>query len=94
MPIQVFLGRHNVLCFSYLSSTDIDTIENHVHPLYIIVDRNQEFIFFSLKTFCIQERKIGSKEDCGSVNVKSKNGKIVDVGCNDTLTIPLIIAEK
>ena len=34
-----------VFSFSYLSSIDICTIENHVHPLHIIVDRNQEFIY-------------------------------------------------
>ena len=25
----------------------VDTIENHVHPLHIIVDRNQETILYS-----------------------------------------------
>ena len=30
----------------YLSSIDVNTIENHVHHLHIIIDRNQEFIFF------------------------------------------------
>ena len=43
-PIRFFFGK-SVLYFSYLSSICIDTIENHAHFLYIIVDRNQEFIF-------------------------------------------------
>ena len=34
-----------VFSFSYLFSIDICIIENHVHPLHIIVDRNQEFIY-------------------------------------------------
>ena len=44
--------------FSYIFSIDVDIIENYVHPLYIIVDRNQEFNFSSLKTFCPKEQKI------------------------------------
>ena len=54
-----FFWNVTVICSSYLSSIDVDTIENHVHPLYVIVDRNEEFVdFFSLKTFRIHERKI------------------------------------
>ena len=44
-PIKLFFFGTLVFCFSYLSDIDIDTTENHVHSLYIIVDRNQEFIF-------------------------------------------------
>ena len=55
-------------------------IRNHVHSLHIIVDRNQEFQnFFSMKPFHIHKRKISSKKDCPIVNVKSKNGKILNV---------------
>ena len=55
-------------------------IRNHVHSLHIIVDRNQEFQnFFSMKPFHIHEGKISSKKDCPIVNVKSKNGKILNV---------------
>ena len=44
---SIFLERHITVCyFLYLSSTNVDTIENQVHPLYIIVDRNQESFFF------------------------------------------------
>ena len=56
-PIRLFLGCYSVPLFQCSISTDVDTIENHVHPLYIIVDRNQEFII-SLKTFCIKEQNI------------------------------------
>ena len=35
----------SVFNFSYLIFNDVDIIENQVHPLYIIADRNQEFIF-------------------------------------------------
>ena len=37
--------------FSYLSSTDVDTIENHVLHFHVIVDRNQGFIFFHWSHF-------------------------------------------
>ena len=47
-----FFGMSFQMC-----SIDIDAIENHVHPLHIIVDRNQEFIFLS-KPFHIHEQKI------------------------------------
>ena len=58
-------------------------IRNHVHSLHIIVDRNQEFQnFFSMKPFHIHERKISSKKDCPIVNVKSKDGKILNVKLN------------
>ena len=77
----------------YLSSIDVNTIENHVHHLHIIIDRNQEFIFFSLKPFRIHKQKI-SWRDCWSVNIKSKNGKILNVGCNITVTKPLITTKK
>ena len=84
-----FFGNITVFYFSYLSLIDIDTIGNHVHNLHIIVDRNQEFAFFSLKPFQINKRKIGWKKGCQNVNVKSKNEKILDTGCNNTVTIPL-----
>ena len=87
-PVWFFFNI-TVLYFSCLSSIDIDTIENNVHPFHVIVDRNQGFIFFSLRPFCIHEWRISKKKDCWSVNVKSKNEKIVDVGFNNTLTIPL-----
>ena len=45
--------------------------ENHVHSLHMIIDRNQVFIFFSLRPFRIYERKITYKKGCRSVNVKS-----------------------
>ena len=35
----------SVFNFSYLIFNDVDIIENQVHPLYIIADRNQKFIF-------------------------------------------------
>ena len=50
--------RTALFYFTYLSSIDVDTLENHEHPLHIITDRNQEFIFFSLKPFHIHKRKI------------------------------------
>ena len=56
---SIFLERHSVL-FPILSSTDVDIIENQVHPLYIIVDRNQEF-FFPLTAFRIHKQKIRRK---------------------------------
>ena len=40
-----FGGGTSGFRFSYLSFIDIDTTENYVHSLYIIVNRNQEFIF-------------------------------------------------
>ena len=51
-------------------------------------------LFFSLKTFCIHERKIGYKKDCQIVNMESMNGKILDVGSNNTVTIPLTKDKK
>ena len=47
-----------------------------------------------MKPFQILKQKISYKKDCQSVNVKSKNGKILDVGCNITVTIPLITLKK
>ena len=44
-----FFGT-SLFYFPYMSSIDIDTIGNHVHPLYLIVDRNQECIFVYLKS--------------------------------------------
>ena len=35
-----------VFYFTYLSSINVDAIENHMHPFHITVDRNQQFIFF------------------------------------------------
>ena len=92
-PIRFFLNI-KVFYFSYLPSTDVDTIEDHVHPFHIIMDRNEEFIFFLWKPFRIQEQKISSKKDCWSGNVKSKNGKILHVKCNNTLTIQHITAKN
>ena len=43
---SIFLERHSVLFLSsvyYLSSIDDDTIENPVHPLYVIVDKIVKF---------------------------------------------------
>ena len=47
-PNSIFLELM-VFYFLYLFSIDIDIIENHVHPLYITVDKNQEFIFLHWK---------------------------------------------
>ena len=80
-----------VFYFSYLPFVNFDTIENHVHPLHIIETRS---LFFPLKPFRIHQRKISYKKDCWSVNLKSKNKKILDVACNNTVTIPLITDKK
>lgn len=44
MPIQFFFGTSQCVLFSYLFSVGLDTIENHLCPFHIIVDKNQEFI--------------------------------------------------
>ena len=93
MPICFFFLNITVFYFSYLSFVDVDTIENDLNPLHIIADKNQEFIFL-LKPFHIHEWKISLKKDSQSVNVKSMNGKILDVGCNNTVTIPLFLGKK
>ena len=37
---SVFFWNITVFYFSYLSFVNFDTIENHVHPLHVIVNRN------------------------------------------------------
>ena len=55
---SIFLERHITVCyFLYLSSTNVDTIENQVHPLYIIVDRNQESFFFFFDNISYSQTK-------------------------------------
>ena len=44
-----FFWDVTVFYFWYRSSIDVDTIEYHVHPLHIIVVRNQEFFFFFIE---------------------------------------------
>ena len=44
-PSSNFFWNIIVFYFSYPSSIGVDIIGNQVHPLYVIVDRNQEFIF-------------------------------------------------
>ena len=46
-----FFWNFRVFYFSYHFSIDVDIIETYVYPLYIIVDRNQEFIFLHCKHF-------------------------------------------
>ena len=65
-----------VFSFSYLFSIDICTIENHVHPLHIIVDRNQEFIYVYFHVIFRNARLVRKK--IVELNVKSKNGKFLD----------------
>lgn len=57
------------------------------------LNRTEEYIF-SLKRFCNYEQKINQNKDCHSVNVKSKNGKILNAGCYKAVTIPLTIDKK
>ena len=51
-----FCWNITVFYFSYLSSTDINTIENCVHPLHII-NRNQDFLFFFTETILYSQLK-------------------------------------
>ena len=46
-----FFWNFRVFYFSYHFSIDVDIIETYVYPLYIIFDRNQEFIFLHCKHF-------------------------------------------
>ena len=70
------------------------TIENDLLPLHIIVDRNQVFILFTETIWYSQVQNISKKKDCRSVNIKSKNGKMLDAGCNNILTVPLVTGKK
>ena len=67
-----------------------------MHPLHVIIDRNQQFIFLFIETIsCSQTRtKDYLEERLSSIIEKSKNGKILHVGCNITVTIRLITAKK
>ena len=52
------------------------------------------FIFFIENIPYSRRKDFSYKKDCRSVNVKSKNGKILDIGCKNTVTEPLIKTKK
>ena len=63
-PIRFFLNI-KVFYFSYLPSTDVDTIEDHVHPFHIIMDRNEEFIFFYGNYFVFKNKRLVRRKIVG-----------------------------
>ena len=58
VPFRVFY-------FWYLFSIDIDIIENHGHPLYILVYRNQQFIFLHWKNFVFTDETLIRRKTVG-----------------------------
>ena len=75
-----------VFYFLCLSSGDVATIEKHVHPLYTNVDsivcnhwKHCEEVWKNLGA------NVSFKKDCWRVNMKSKNGKILNVQYINTL---------
>ena len=60
-----FILNITMFYFSYLSSIDINTIENHVHPFRIIVDRDQGFILFHWSHFAFTNKGLVRKKIVG-----------------------------
>ena len=59
-----------VFCFLSLFSIDVDIIENHMHPLNLIVDRNLEFIFLHCRLFVFTNKDSLEERSCSDPNIK------------------------
>ena len=81
-----FSWNFTIFFLSYLSSRDVDTIENHVNPLYINVDSivYNHWKYYE-KFWKHSGANVSLKKDCWRVNMKSKNGKILNVQHINTL---------
>lgn len=90
------ISNKNVIFFEHQCFISHICLSSTLMPLRIMciscieLNRTEEYIF-SLKSFCNYKRK---NKDCHSVNVKSKNRKILNVGCYKAVTIPLTIDKK